>query len=120
MKGNHHDAGLPYDLSARVDATAPLFNWLHGGAEYAVDAAQRRSILFWDVMRQRGYREHIAETAPHVLDFKAELVVDGRLLLRPVNYCLTRIVPSPGIEIDLTRRPFVRAFAQAWARAGTR
>ena len=97
-----------HDLSARVDATAPLFNWLTAGAEYAVDAAQR-SILFWDVMRQRGnqYREHIAETAPHVLDFKAELVVDGRLLERPVNYCLTRIVPSPGIEIDLTRRPFV-------------
>ena len=97
-----------HDLSARVDATAPLFNWLTAGAEYAVDAAQR-SILFWDVMRQRGnqYREHIAETAPHVLDFKAELVVDGRLLERPVNYCLTRIVPSAGIEIDLTRRPFV-------------
>ena len=33
--------------------------------EYAVDAAQR-SVLFWDVMRQRGnqYREHMAETAP--------------------------------------------------------
>ena len=38
--------------------------------EYAVDAAQR-CILFWDVMRQRGnqYREHLAQTAPHVLDY---------------------------------------------------
>ncbi|MGC1880998.1 MAG: DUF3141 domain-containing protein, partial [Pseudolabrys sp.] len=37
--------------------------------EYAVDAFQR-SVLFWDVMRQRGnqYREHMAETAPNVLD----------------------------------------------------
>ena len=44
--------------------------------EYMVDAAQR-SLLFWDVMRQSGnqYREHLAETAPHVLDYEAELVV---------------------------------------------
>ena len=40
--------------------------------DYMIDAAQR-SILFWDVMRQRGnqYREHLAETAPHVLDYEA-------------------------------------------------
>jgi hypothetical protein len=49
----------------------------------------------------------MAEAAPHVLDFKAELVVDGRLFERPVNYCLVRIVPPPGIEIDMRQRPFV-------------
>ena len=72
----------------------PAFN-------YMIDAAQR-TILFWDVMRQRGnaYREHLAETAPHVLDYKAELVVDGRKLDRPVNYVLVRIVPPKGIEVD--------------------
>ena len=76
--------------------------------EYAVDAAQR-SILFWDVMRQRGnqYREHLAETAPHVLDYEVELVIDGRTLERPVNYVLVRIVPPAGVEIDPTLRPFV-------------
>jgi len=76
--------------------------------EYMIDATQR-SVLFWDVMRQRGnqYREHLAETAPHVLHYGAELVVDGRKLERPVNYALVRIVPPPGVEIDLTRRPFV-------------
>ena len=39
--------------------------------DYFFDAAQR-SVLFWDVMRQRSnqYREHMAETAPHVLDYK--------------------------------------------------
>jgi hypothetical protein len=49
-------------------------------------------------MRQRGnqYREHQAETAPHVLDYEAELIVDGRKLERPVNYALVRIVPPPG------------------------
>jgi hypothetical protein len=44
------------------------FNMFGPAFEYLVDAAQR-SVLFWDVMRQRGdqYREHLAETAPHVL-----------------------------------------------------
>ncbi len=76
--------------------------------EYMTDAAQR-SVLFWDVMRQRGnqYRDHLAETVPHVLDYKAELVMDGRTLKRPVNYLLVRIVPPGGVEIDPTRRPFV-------------
>jgi pimeloyl-ACP methyl ester carboxylesterase len=76
--------------------------------DYMVDAAQR-SVLFWDVMRQRGnqYREHLAETAPHVLDYKVELVTDGRTLARPVNYALVRVVPPAGIEIDPKRRPFV-------------
>ena len=41
--------------------------------DYLVDASQR-GILYWDVMRQRGnqYREHLAETAPHVLNFETE------------------------------------------------
>ncbi len=61
---------------------------LFGAAtEYATDAAQRW-VLFLDVMRQRGnaYREHAAQTAPNVLDYKGELVIDGRKLERPVNY----------------------------------
>jgi len=76
--------------------------------EYAIDAAQR-SVLFWDVMRQRGnqYREHMAETAPHVLDYKVELVVDGRTLERPVNYGLVRVVPPTSVEINLKLRPFI-------------
>src|SRR4029077_3628199 len=76
--------------------------------EYCIDAAQR-SVLFLDVMRQRGnqYREHLAETAPHVLDYKVELVVDGRKLDRPVNYGLVRVVPPAGVTIDPKLRPFV-------------
>ena len=36
--------------------------------EYLVDAGQR-TILFWDVLRQRGnqYHEYVAKIAPHVL-----------------------------------------------------
>ena len=76
--------------------------------EYMVDAAQR-SVLFWDTLRQRGdqYRAHQAETAPHVLDYKVELLVDGRTLPRPVNYALVRVIPPAGVEIDGKRRPFV-------------
>jgi pimeloyl-ACP methyl ester carboxylesterase len=76
--------------------------------EYMVDAAQR-SVLFWDVMRQRGnqYREHLAETVPHVLDYQVELVIDGRTLERPVNYALARVLPPSGVELDPARRPFV-------------
>src|SRR6478735_6371532 len=76
--------------------------------DYAMDATQR-SVLFWDVMRKRGnqYRAHAEATAPHVLSFTPEIVLDGRSLARPVNYALVRIVPPKGIEVDDTRRPFV-------------
>jgi pimeloyl-ACP methyl ester carboxylesterase len=76
--------------------------------EYMVDAGQR-SILFLDVMRQRGdqYREHVAQTAPHVLQYAAELIIDGRTLDDPVNYALVRIIPPEDVEIDPARRPFI-------------
>src|SRR6185437_10963520 len=76
--------------------------------EYLVDSGQR-SVLFLDVMRRRGeqYREHLAETVPHVLSYEIELIADGRNLKRPVNYALVRVTPPSGVEIDLKRRPFV-------------
>ena len=75
---------------------------------YLVDAAQR-TVLFWDVIRQRGnqYFEHMAHEVPHVLQFAAELLVDGRTLPRPVNYGLVAIQPPPGVTVDRRRRPFV-------------
>jgi hypothetical protein len=91
-----------------IAASAPPLAAFGPAMEYMVDAAQR-SVLFWDVMRRRGnqYREHLAETAPHVLDYQVELLIDGRTLDRPVNYALVRVVPPPGVELDPTRRPFV-------------
>jgi pimeloyl-ACP methyl ester carboxylesterase len=76
--------------------------------EYLVDAGQR-TILFWDVLRQRGnqYHEHLAKIAPHVLSYDAEPVIDGRTLDRPVNYVLARIIPPREVAVDPTRRPFV-------------
>ncbi|WP_404801127.1 DUF3141 domain-containing protein [Acuticoccus sediminis] len=76
--------------------------------EYQQDALQR-FFLTLDVMRRRseGYREHAAEAVPNVLDYKAELVLDGRTLPRPVNYLLVRIVPPDDVTVDPSRRPFV-------------
>src|SRR5262249_14092889 len=104
-KAPHMSASEPKSSGGDV---AALFGPFAPAMEYAVDAAQR-SILFWDVMRRRGnaYREHLSQTVPHVLEYQPELVVDGRKLERPVNYGLVRIVPPPGVEIDMTRRPFV-------------
>src|SRR6202047_1627681 len=94
------------ELPKIPDSTPPSF--FAAAMEYLVDAGQR-SVLFLDGMRQRGvrYREHWAETVPHVLDYSVELIVDGRTLERPVNYGLVRITPPKGVEIDLKRRPFV-------------
>ena len=78
-------------------------------ASYAMDAWQR-SVLFLDVMRQRGaqYEEHTKSAVPNVLDYEAELVLDGtRQFARPVNYMLVRIVPPEGVAIDPLKRPFV-------------
>lgn len=76
--------------------------------EYFVDFWQR-TILFWDVMRQRSnkYYQHKAMSAPNVLNFEAELVIDGRKFERPVNYGLLRIKPPEGIILDFKKRPFV-------------
>src|SRR5690348_2965177 len=92
-------------MSTGTKAAAEISNPL---LDYVIDAAQR-SVLFFDTLRQRGndYREHLAETAPHVLEFPVELVMDGRTLARPVNYALVRIIPSKDAVIDPARRPFV-------------
>lgn len=76
--------------------------------EYWLDAWQR-SILFLDILRERGniYWEHKAEAVPHVLHFDVELVLDGRNLPRPANYGLVRIKPPEGVAIDRAKPPFV-------------
>lgn len=96
---------------AKSNATlpgGPMSGLVASAVEYMMDAGQR-SVLFLDVMRRRGdqYREHVAQTAPHVLQYAAELIIDGRKLDEPVNYALVRIVPPKDVEIDLNRRPFI-------------
>jgi uncharacterized protein DUF3141 len=76
--------------------------------EYLRDAWQR-SILFFDVLRERGntFRERQKMEAPHVLQFETELILDGRTFARPVNYGLVRILPPKDVSTDAAKRPFV-------------
>ena len=89
--------------------------------EYWRDAFER-SVLFLDVMRQRGnnYHEQSKRTAPHVLSFEPELVIDGRTLSRPVNYVLVRIVPPADGQIDQRKAPLHYFRSARRARAGHR
>lgn len=86
----------------------PMSGLVASAVEYMMDAGQR-SILFLDVLRRRGdqYREHVEQTAPHVLQYAAELIIDGRKLDDPVNYALVGIIPPKDTEIDMDRRPFI-------------
>src|SRR5258705_13699404 len=86
----------------------PMSGLVASAVEYMIDAGQR-SVLFLDILRRRGdqYQEHIAQTAPHVLQYAAELIIDGRKLDQPVNYALVRIIPPKDVEINLERRPFI-------------
>jgi hypothetical protein len=106
-------------MSKAASATSPspifpsLFATVSGNittvwSEYMVDAFQR-SILFLDLLRQRGNEEIEITSRPlaTVLSFRHELVMDGRSLSRPMNYSLSRIVPPPGVAIDPRKRPVV-------------
>ncbi|WP_431302299.1 DUF3141 domain-containing protein [Sediminicoccus sp. BL-A-41-H5] len=98
---------MPDDLPPRPDAP-PIF-WPFGAIQdYWLDAAQR-AILTLDALRQRGDNqiERARATAPHVLTFEVEVLVDGRQLARPVNYGLVRIVPPKGVTVDAAKRPFI-------------
>ena len=67
---------------------------------YAIDAAQR-ALLTLDVLRERGNNDKAHEEAgtPPVLDYKYDVIIDGRDLPRPVNYLLLKILPAEGVEV---------------------
>ena len=76
--------------------------------EYMVDALQR-SVLFLDLLRQRGNEEIEITSRPMatVLSFGHDVLMDGRSLPRPINYTLSRIIPPPGVAINARKRPVV-------------
>ena len=53
-------------------------DWMGAAAQYTVDRWQR-TVLFWDIMRQRGnnYLTHIKAGKPPVLVFDYETILDG-------------------------------------------
>ena len=96
-----------------VSAHAPIY-WGPFG-EYVIDAMQR-TVLFWDVLRQRSktFEAQRAMSVPTVLSFDSELVLDGHTLERPCNYFLVRIKPPRDVATD----PIKRAFVVVDPRAG--
>ena len=65
-------------MAAMTSLNPALQAWGWFG-EYMTDAAQR-TILFWDVLRQRSTQYYAQENkeVPHVLSFDAELVLGHR------------------------------------------
>jgi pimeloyl-ACP methyl ester carboxylesterase len=77
-------------------------------AEYATDFWQR-SLIFLDILRQRGNQQAEMASRPinAVAIYDYEYILRGTNLHRPVNYALVRVVPPPGTNIDRTKRPVV-------------
>ena len=111
---------MPKTLSKKTTGSTPeagqgMFGAMNAGmqpwgplGEYMTDAVQR-TILFWDVLRQRSdqYYAQKEKAVPNVLSFDAELVLDARTFKRPANYLLVRVKPPEGVVIDPKKRPFV-------------
>ncbi|WP_246523886.1 DUF3141 domain-containing protein [Neoroseomonas eburnea] len=64
--------------------------------------AWKRSILFWDALRERAndVLEREASGAPDVLAFRHETLLDARRFEQPVNYALLRITAYGTDEAD--------------------
>ncbi len=75
---------------------------------YMQDAFER-SVLFLDVLRQRGndYLKQSAREAPNALNFEHKVLIDGRTLSKPVNYLLVEIIPPADVRVDAKKRPFI-------------
>ena len=103
----------------------PMSGLVASAMEYMVDAGQR-SVLFLDVMRQRGdqYREAHRRDRSACPELRRELVIDGRTLERPVNYVAGAHHPAEGRR-DRSQRAVrssssIRAPAMARASAASR
>ncbi|MEO1701276.1 MAG: DUF3141 domain-containing protein [Pseudomonadota bacterium] len=86
------------------DPNAVMQDWL----AYVQDS-YARSILFLDILRQRGdiFLEHEAANAPPVLIYDYDVVVDGADLPRPSNYVLLKIKAPESVETLEWKRPYV-------------
>ena len=100
---------IDLDLPAFSNRSAPSSgNFATSWPEYLTDALQR-NVLFLELLRQRGNQEIEITSKPMatVLRFDHEVLMSGRLLPRPINYALLRILPPPGGAIDPHKRPVV-------------
>lgn len=77
------------------------FSGLGDAWAYGMDA-WKRSILFWDTLRERANDVLVREAsgAPDVLAFRHETLLDARRFEQPVNYALLRITAYGLDETD--------------------
>jgi len=94
------------ELSGQIGKLAPTAFNETAFNEYARDFWER-SILFLDILRQRGNQREamLAHQATSVLIYETELVMRGDELPHPVNYTLLRVIPPEDVEIDDRKRP---------------
>src|SRR5208282_317139 len=93
----------PMDVSAsnlpgiEMLQSLPASSMGNAWLEYLNDAYQR-SILFLDILRQRGDQQAEMAARPmlSVLRYKEEQLMSGYSFPRPMNYSLSRIVPPEG------------------------
>jgi pimeloyl-ACP methyl ester carboxylesterase len=76
--------------------------------DYLNDFVQR-SVLFLDIMRQRGNKfvEHEEAGCPPVLAYDYDVLIDGANLEHPVNYSLVQIRPPAGVTVNNDSRPYI-------------
>jgi len=87
--------------------------------EYVNDSNQRKALVF-ETLRKRGniYVDHFDSGMPPVLDFKYEVIMDGKNLSSPVNYLLLKIEPPPNVKIHEKRAPVMIIDPRAGHGAG--
>ena len=89
------------DLDSTAPSEAPTVASLADAVGYALDAWQR-TILFWDVLRERAndILGQMSAGAPDILAFRHETLLDARRFDRPANYALLRITAYGEDEAD--------------------
>jgi hypothetical protein len=118
------NAPTNFPLTVAPKAVAPFDPWLPQPAfgkemfnapgaatalrDYVVDAAER-SVLFLDILRERGNEQADMASRPlaTVLTFGHEILLSGKGLRRPINYSLARVILRPGATVDPKKRPVV-------------
>jgi pimeloyl-ACP methyl ester carboxylesterase len=98
----------PNALAAVMASALPIPRLASHAMSYWVDSWQR-TVLFWDILRERGnvYLEHEKQGKPPVLVFDYEIIADAREFEPPANYALARIKPPAEHPTDPHKRPFV-------------
>ncbi len=105
--------------ATKVSQAATPNDWLKMYGDFMKDAVQRQALMF-NVLRQRGnvYTAHLDVGMPPVLDYQYEVVVDGKDLVRPVNYLLLKLTPPQGVVINPERAPVLIIDPRAGHGAG--